>query len=371
MLDAGVNVHKERRRKMEVEKRLLSAEQRKPRPTDENALGFGNIFSDHILKVDYTPANGWHKARIEPYGPLILDPAAMVLHYGQEVFEGMKAYIGADGDICMFRPEQNFGRMLESAHRLCIPGFSVDDFVAATCELIRVDSAGIPKKEGTSLYVRPNIIAVDPHLGVRPSHNYLFYVMTGPVGAYYPEGFNPVKIYVEENYVRAAKGGLGQAKTLSNYASSLLAAEEAHEKGCTQVLWLDASDKQSIEEVGTMNIFFVIDHKIVTPPLNGSILPGVTRDSVLVLCRHWGLTVEERDITIGEVVKAEKAGNLNEMFGTGTAAVISPVGELVYRDREITINDGRTGPISARLYEELVGIQLGKKPDPFGWVTKL
>jgi branched-chain amino acid aminotransferase len=295
----------------------------------------------------------------------------MILHYGQEVFEGMKAYIGVSGDICMFRPEQNFERMLESAHRLCIPSFSVDDFAAATFELVRVDSAWIPKKEGTSLYVRPNIIAVDPHLGVRPSHNYLFYVMTGPVGAYYPEGFNPVKIYVEEKYVRAAKGGLGQAKTLSNYASSLLAAEEAHEKGFTQVLWLDASDKQSIEEVGTMNIFFVIDQKIITPPLNGSILPGVTRDSVLALCRHWNMVVEERDITIDEVLKAQKAGHLNEMFGTGTAAVISPVGELVYRDSKIIINKGQTGPISAKLYDELVGIQLGKKPDVFGWVAKV
>jgi branched-chain amino acid aminotransferase len=356
---------------MDVDKRLLPADKRKPKPTDENALGFGNIFSDHILKIDYTPAQGWHNARIEPYGPLSLDPAAMVLHYGQEVFEGMKAYISTSGEACMFRAVNNYERMLNSARRLCIPDFPVNDFADATYELIRVDRKWIPQKEGTSLYVRPTIIAVDPHLGVRSSHDYLFYVIAGPVGAYYPEGFNPVKIYVEENYVRASRGGLGYCKTSANYAASLLAAEEAHAKGFTQVLWLDGYDKQTIEEVGTMNIFFVIDNTVITPPLNGSILPGVTRDSVLTLCRHWNMKVEERNITVDEMLQAQKAGHLNEMFGTGTAAVISPVGELVYRDQRIIVSNGRTGPISLKLYEELVSIQLGKKPDPFGWVVKL
>jgi branched-chain amino acid aminotransferase len=355
--------------KMQVEKRLLPPDKLKSKPTDESKLGFGTIFSDHMLRIDYKPGKGWHNARIEAYGPIALDPAAMVLHYGQEVFEGMKAYIGKTGEACMFRPAVMYERMLASSRRLCIPDFSVDEFLAATYDLIKIEKGWIPKTPGTSLYVRPNLIAVDPYVGVRPSMDYLFYVIVGPVGAYYPEGFNPVKIFVEEKYIRAAPGGLGEAKTGANYAASLLAAEEAKHKGYTQVLWLDARSKKAIEEVGTMNIFFKIRGAVVTPELSGAILPGVTRDSILQLCRHWNIQVEERTVTIDEVLKAHDDGVLEEVFGTGTAAIISPVGEMAYRNKQYKIADGKTGPLSQKLYDEIVGIQLGQRPDPFGWVV--
>ena len=356
---------------MEVDKRLLPPEKRKQKPTDENALGFGHLFTDHMLLINYNHAKGWHNARIEPYGPIVLDPAALALHYGQQTFEGLKAYVGADGEVCTFRPDINFARMLRSCQRLCIPDFPVKDFLDATLELIRIEKDCIPKQEGTSLYIRPNIIAIDPFIGVKPGSEYLFYVIVGPVGAYYPEGFNPVKIYVEEKYTRAAVGGLGEAKTGANYAASLLAAEESKKRGYTQVLWLDVRDRKSIEEVGTMNIFFVVGDEIVTPPLDGSILPGITRDSVIKLCNLWGLKMHERKITIDEVIVDHGNGTLKEIFGTGTAAVISPVGELAYEGVTYTIGNGSTGPLALKLYEELTGIQLGKFKDPFDWVVKV
>ncbi len=356
---------------MEINKQLLPEDKRKKKPTDENALGFGTLFTDHILKINYNPQQKWHNARIEPYGPLELDPACMMLHYGQQVFEGMKAYIGPKGEACMFRPKTNFTRMLSSAQRLCIADFPVEDFMEATFEFIRTEKAWIPRTPGTSLYVRPIIIATDVHIGVSPSKTYLFYVIAGPVGAYYPEGFNPVKIYVEQKYIRAAPGGLGETKTVANYAASLLAQEEAHRKGFTQVLWLDVRDKQSIEEVGTMNIFFVVGDEVVTPALNNSILPGVTRDSVLTLCRHWNMKVSERKITIDELAEAHKKGELKEAFGTGTAAIISPVGEISFNGAKMIVNDGKTGALSQKLYDEIVGIQMGQRPDPFNWVAKL
>lgn len=356
---------------MKLSKEILPEGKRKKKPTDENALGFGLTYTDHILKIDYSLLEKWHNARIEPYAMLQLDPACMMLHYGQQIFEGMKAYIGSKGEISMFRPEKNFERLQASAKRLCIPEFPVKDFMEATFELIRQEKGWIPKTPGTSLYVRPIIIATDAHVGVRPSHNYLYYVILSPVGAYYPEGFNPVKIYVEQKYVRAAPGGLGEAKTAANYAASLLAQEEAHHKGYTQVLWLDVRDNKTIEEVGTMNIFFVIGDEIVTPALNGAILPGVTRDSVLQLCRSWNMKVSERHIQIDEILEAYKKGELKEAFGTGTAAIISPVGEISTNDGKIILNNGKTGPVSQKLYDEIVGIQYGMRPDPFGWVTKL
>ena len=356
---------------MEITKQLLPADKRKAKPQDESKLGFGTIFTDHMLRIDYNREKKWHNARIESYGPLILDPAAMVLHYGQEVFEGMKAYTGVDGGNYMFRPQVNFERMLISSKRMCIPEFSPEDFLQATVELIRTERAWIPKTPGTSLYVRPNLIAIDPYVGVRPSYTYLFYVILSPVGAYYPEGFNPVKIYVEEQYIRAAPGGLGEAKTSANYAASLRAQEEAHSKGYTQVLWLDANDKKTIEEVGTMNIFFVIGDEVITPALNGVILPGVTRDSVLQLCRHWGMKVTEGKINIDQVAQAHASGQLREVFGSGTAAVISPVGEVAYQGKKMTIADGKTGPIAQKLYDEIVGIKYGQRPDPFNWLLKI
>ncbi len=356
---------------MNLIKKLLEPHLRKPKPSDENALGFGRFFSDHIYKLNYTVEKGWHDSRVEPYGPLLLDPAALVLHYGQEVFEGLKAYRGQDGGIYMFRPRTNLERMNRSCARLCIPQIPVDEVLEQMFEFVRVEMDWIPRAGGTSLYVRPTIIATEACLGVKVSHEYLFYIIVGPVGAYYPEGFNPVKIYVEEKYVRAAPGGLGEAKTSANYAAGLLPAEEAHEKGFTQVLWLDACDRKTIEEVSTSNICFVIDGEVVTAPLGGTILPGVTRDSALTICRHWGIPVSERRLTIDEVIAAQKDGRLQEAFGTGTAAVISPVGSITYQGQDFAVGNGKTGELSRKLYDELTGIQLGTRPDPFGWVVKL
>jgi len=356
---------------MNLIKKLLEPHLRKPKPSDENALGFGRFFSDHIYKMNYTVEKGWHDSRVEPYGPLLLDPAALVLHYGQEVFEGLKAYRGQDGGIYMFRPRTNIERMNRSCARLCIPQLPVDEVLEHMFEFVRVEMDWIPRAGGTSLYVRPTIIATEACLGVKVSHEYLFYIIVGPVGAYYPEGFNPVKIYVEEKYVRAAPGGLGEAKTSANYAAGLLPAEEAHEKGFTQVLWLDACDRKTIEEVSTSNICFVIDGEVVTAPLGGTILPGVTRDSALAICRHWGIPVSERRLTIDEVIAAQKDGRLREAFGTGTAAVISPVGSITYQGQDFAVGNGKTGELSRKPYDEVTGIQLGTRPDPFGWVVKL
>jgi len=356
---------------MEITKQLRAPGDMKPKPTDESKLGFGQLMADHMFLLDYHDGQGWHDARIVPHGPFSLDPAALVLHYGQEVFEGLKAYRGAEGGIFMFRPQANVERLIRSCQRLCIPEPPRDFMLEAMAELVRTEEEWIPRSAGTSLYVRPTIIATEPCLGVKVSKEYLLFVIVGPVGAYYPEGFSPTKIFVEEKYIRAARGGLGEAKTSANYASSLLAAEEAHQAGFTQVLWLDACDKQSIEEVGTSNMFCVIDGEVITPPLGGSILPGVTRDSVLRLCESWNVPAAERRITIDELLAAQKSGALTEMFATGTAAVISPVGSVAYRGQEYTVADGQTGELSKKLYDEILGIQLGTRPDPFGWVVKI
>ncbi len=356
---------------MQITKQLLPEDQRKPRPTDESALGFGKIFTDHMFMAEYNPERGWHEPRIVPYQQLVLDPAALVLHYGQAVFEGLKAYRGEDGSIYLFRPMDNVRRMNRSARRLCIPEVPEQLLLEGMMELVRVDKEWVPASEGTSLYIRPVIIATEAFLGVKVSSRYLLYVIVGPVGAYYAEGFNPVRIYVEEEFVRAVAGGLGEAKTPANYAASLLAAQLAHARGFTQVLWLDACDKKGVEEVGTMNIFFKIAGEVITPELSGSILPGITRDSVITLCRHWGLKVTERRITIDEVIEACAAGTLEEVFGTGTAAVISPVGSIHYRGKDYQVADGNTGELAKRLYEEITGIQYGRLADPFGWRVKV
>ncbi|MCB2186405.1 MAG: branched-chain amino acid aminotransferase [Deltaproteobacteria bacterium] len=356
---------------MDIKLDLLPSTECKMKPADESALGFGRLFTDHMFMMDYDAGQGWHSPRIACYQPIVLDPAALIFHYGQEVFEGLKAYLAPDGCIYMFRPRDNMLRMNRSNARVCIPELPVDFCVQAMMELVRVERDWVPASAGTSLYIRPTVIATEACLGVKVSSKYLFYVIMGPVGAYYPEGFNPVKIYVEEKYVRAAIGGTGEAKTMGNYACSLLAAEEAHAKGFTQVLWLDACDRKSIEEVGTMNMFFKIDDEVITSPLTGSILPGITRDSVLTLCRHWGLKVSERKLTIDEVLEAQKSGKLQEAFGTGTAAVVSPVGLIHYRGTDYQVADGGTGPLAHKLYDEITGIQLGAKPDPFGWVVKV
>lgn len=342
----------------------------KPRPKDSE-LGFGKYTTDHMFLMDYSRGEGWHDARIEPYQLLRLDPAALVLHYNQEVFEGLKAYHLPDGGIGLFRPEKNIERMNASARRMVMPELDPDLFLRAVKELVLLDREWIPRSEGTSLYIRPTMIAIEPGLGVRVSEQYLFYIIAGPVGAYYPEGFNPTRIYVTDEYVRAAKGGAGEAKTSGNYGPTLLAFQQATKKGYAQVLWLDAKELRYVEEVGTSNIFFLIGDELATPPLKGTILPGVTRDSVLQLARHWGLKVSERPVSIEEIVEGCKSGSLKEMFATGTAAVISPVGEISYQGEDLQVADGQTGELSQTLYAEITGIQYGHKEDPFGWRLRI
>jgi branched-chain amino acid aminotransferase len=338
---------------------------------DQNNLGFGNYFTDHMFIMDYTEGVGWHDPRIIPYQPLMMDPATMVFHYGQAIFEGLKAYKARDGRVLLFRPHKNMARINISNDRLCIPPIDVDFGVEAIKALVKLEKDWIPEAEGTSLYIRPFIIATDPYLGVRPSLTYKFMIILSPVGAYYPEGINPVKIYIESKYVRAVKGGIGFAKTAGNYAASLKSQVEAQNKGYTQVLWLDGVERKYIEEVGTMNIFFKIDGKVVTPLLEGSILDGITRDSSIALLKHWGIPVEERRISIEEIFQAQADGKLDEAFGTGTAAVISPIGSLNWNDNSITINNGQTGEISKRIYDTITGIQSGAMEDPFGWTISV
>jgi len=342
--------------------------QPKPKPADGD-LSFGTLFTDHMFQMDYAPDQGWHNPRIEPYGPITMDPATMVLHYGQGVFEGLKAFRTADDEIRMFRPQDNLKRLNRSARALCIPELDEELALTALKQLVDLDRDWVPRTHGTSLYIRPTIIAMDPFLGVRASHTYRYYVILGPVGAYYAEGFNPVKIWVSKEHVRAVRGGLGESKTMANYAASLYAGEAAHRHGYTQVLWLDGVEQRYVEEVGSMNICFVIDGELATPELNGSILPGITRDSVLALGRKWGLTVSERKITIDEVFAAHAKGTLEEVFGTGTAAVVSPVGELKYDDQVITIGDGKVGPLAQKFFDSIMDIQYGRSDDAEGWIV--
>lgn len=343
----------------------------KEKPSDESKLGFGKLFSDHMFIMDYDTGMGWHDARIVPFGEISLSPAAMVLHYGQEIFEGMKAYRTESGDIQFFRPEENFKRLNVSAERLVIPQIPVDDALQALHELVKIDADWVPHSDGASLYIRPFIIACDPFLGVRPGDKYMFMIICSPSGAYYASGLNPVKIYVEKNYVRAVKGGMGYTKTGGNYAASLAGQDEAHKQNYSQVLWLDGVERKYIEEVGAMNIFFKIDGEIVTPEIQGSILPGITRKSVIELCKSWGMTVSEKHISIDEVVEAYKSGKLEEVFGTGTAAVVSPVGHLKYGDILMEINDNKIGEVTQKIYDTMTGIQYSKVEDNFGWIVKL
>lgn len=343
----------------------------KVKPTDPTKLGFGNIFTDHMFIMNYDDGKGWHDPRIVPYGPLSLDPAAMCLHYGQEVFEGMKAYRAPDGSVVLFRPDKNMARLNLSNRRMCIPEIDEAFAVEAIKKLVEIEKDWIPNAKDTALYIRPFIIAVDSHVGVHPAKHLLFIVILSPVGAYYPEGINPVKIYVERKYVRAVKGGTGFTKTAANYAASLKAQDEAEALGFTQVLWLDGVERKYIEEVGTMNVFFQLGDEIVTPSLEGSILGGITRMSCIEMLRSWGYTVNERRLSLQEVLDGAADGRLREAFGTGTAAVISPIGELRVDDRNIIINNGEIGPVARRLYDELTGIQNCRIPDPFGWVVRI
>lgn len=351
-----------------VEKKAPGFLKAKP---DENSLGFGQHMADHMFVMLYDAKIGWHDAVIKPYENFSLDPAAMVLHYGQEIFEGLKAYRGRDDRIFLFRPKDNLKRMNVSAARMCMPEIPEDVVYEGMKKLIALDKDWVPRADGATLYIRPTMIATEAGLGVRPAKQYIFFIINCPVGAYYPEGFNPVKIFVTDKYVRAVAGGVGNVKTGGNYAASIMAAVEAQQQGYTQVLWLDAIERKYIEEVGTMNIFFLVDDELITPPLSGSILPGITRDSVLRLTKDWGLKVSEKRITIDEILAANDKGHLQEIFGTGTAAVISPVGELNYKGRVCTINNGETGGLAQKLFDELQAIQNGYKQDPYGWVVEV
>ena len=354
-----------------MELKIVKTETPGQLPEDESKLGFGNYFTDHMFIMEYDAGQGWHDGRIVPYAPISLDPAAMVLHYAQEVFEGLKAYRAADGVIRLFRPNENFRRLNESNSRLCIPAIDEEYALAALKELVRLDSRWVPQSEGCSLYIRPFIIAVDPHVGVKAGSHYLFMIILSPVAAYYPEGLDPVKIFVETRYVRAVAGGTGTAKTGGNYASSLKAQYEAKNIDFSQVLWLDGVERKYIEEVGTMNVFFVIGDEVITPSLEGSILSGITRKSVIELLKSWNIKVTERKLSIDEVQDAHRSGKLTEAFGTGTAAVISPIGLLRVGDRDIVIGDMKIGDLSQKLYDALTGIQWATLPDRFNWTVEL
>lgn len=354
--------------KQDIRIELTNTKKEKPIP---DQLTFGKVFTDHMFIMDYTDSIGWHDPRIVPYQPLTLDPAAVIFHYGQTVFEGLKAYHGKDGSVRLFRPEQNMERLNHSSERLCMPQIDEQLALEALKQLIKVDRDWIPMAEGTSLYIRPFVIATESSLSVTASSQYRFMIILSPVGSYYKEGINPVKILVENEYIRAVAGGTGTAKTAGNYAASLKAQVEAEKQGYAQVLWLDGIEKKYVEEVGSMNIFFKIDGEIITPALNGSILEGITRKSIIQLLHHWGLPVNERKISMEEVWNAYKQGRLEEAFGTGTAAVISPIGEFNWEGKKFTVNKGETGEIAKQLYDTLTSIQLGTETDLFDWVMNV
>lgn len=348
---------------------LRTAETLKTKP-DEDKLGFGRYFTDHIFQMSWKSGQGWHDAEIKPYGPFSLDPAAMVLHYSQEIFEGLKAYHSVDGSIVLFRPLDNLRRLNRSAVRMCMPEIPEEEVLDGLKQMIALDRDWVPQAAGASLYIRPAMIATEAAVGLHPANEYLFFIICCPVGAYYAEGFKPTKIYVEDRYVRAVPGGVGDAKTGGNYAASLKAFADAKQKGCTQVLWLDAAERKYVEEVGTSNIFFVLNGELVTPPLGGTILPGITRDTVLQLAADWGIKTRERRISMDEIIAAVADGSLSEAFGTGTAAVIAPVGEFLYQNQSIFVGNNQIGPISQRLFDGIQQIQRGKIQDKHGWLVR-
>ncbi len=343
----------------------------KQKPQDETSLGFGTIFTDHMLTVSYKTGKGWHNAQIRPYENLSLSPACMVLHYAQTIFEGLKAYRTQNGGVNLFRPWDNFSRFNDSARRICMPEIDEKFALDALCKLIDLERGWIPRSEGTSLYIRPTLIATDPYIGVRAANEYLFYIILSPVGAYYSSGLKPIDIYVENEYVRAVIGGTGSVKTGGNYAASLAAAELASKKGFSQVLWLDGKEKKYVEEVGSMNIFFKIRGELYTAPLSGSILPGITRDSIIRLADVFGVNVHQEKLAISEVFDEAKSGGLEEVFGAGTAAVVSPVGGLNWNGKYIKVADGKMGNLTSRLYDMLTGIQYGREKDEFGWIMSV
>lgn len=336
-----------------------------------NNLGFGKYFTDYMFEMDYIEAKGWTNPTIKPYAPISLDPATLMFHYGQSTFEGLKAYRTEKGEVLLFRPQKNIERLNQSNKRMCIPEFDEKFVMQAIIKLIKQEKEWIPDLPGTSLYIRPFVFATEQSLEVRPANRYKFMIILSPVGAYYSQGFNPIKIFVEQEYVRAVKGGVGAIKTAGNYAASLRVQAEAQKKGFAQVLWLDALEHKYIEEVGAMNIFFRVDDEIITPKLSGSILPGITRSSVIYLLKDLGYKLTERKIAIDEIVRFHDNGRLTEVFGTGTAAVISPVGEIKFKDKNIVINNRKVGDISLELYDNLTKIQTGKIADNYNWIVKI
>jgi branched-chain amino acid aminotransferase len=354
---------------MNIDMNLVSSEKQREKPEDVLKVPFGTVFTDHMFSMDYHDGQ-WQGSRIHPFGNIVLSPAALCLHYGQGIFEGMKAYRRGNR-ILLFRPERNFIRFNHSAIRMVMPEIDVDFALRALKELLKVERDWVPDVKGSSLYIRPTMIATQPKLGVKPSDMYYFYIILSPVGPYFKEGFSPVKIYLSSEHVRAVRGGVGAAKTMGNYAASLFAGTKAAEVGYSQVLWMDALDRRYLEEVGTMNIFVKFDDELVTPPLSGSILPGITRDSVLTLTRDMGLNVKERKVSIDEVIEGIASGKVVEMFGCGTAAIIAPVGALWYKENNYTVSDGNTGNLTQHLFDELTGIQSGERQDPYGWVVEV
>jgi branched-chain amino acid aminotransferase len=355
---------------MEIKLNPLPAEQRQARPT--NGLGFGKQFTDHMFSQKYTEGVGWHDAEIGPYRPFTLDPSSAVFHYAQEIFEGTKAYRRADGRINLFRPWENMRRFNNSARRMSMPAVDEEEHLEAVTQLIQLEADWTPDKPGAALYIRPVMMGTQPALGVHSSTEYIHFIILGPVGPYFREGFNPIPVYISHEYRRAVKGGVGAAKTGGNYAASLLAAVEAEKKGYSQVLWLDGVHGRYIEEVGAMNICFVYEgQRIVTPELTGTILPGVTRDSVIALGRDLGYEVSETMLDVHDVLRDLEAGKITEVFGCGTAAVIAPVGKFGYQGKDYLINNYEVGPVSRQLYKELTDIQYGRIPDRFGWTLTL
>ena len=350
---------------------ITRAAELKKKPQDESKLGFGHYFTDHMFLMDYEEGRGWYNARIVPYADFALDPASMVLHYGQAIFEGSKCYRTPDGGLQLFRPEANLARMTRSAQRMCMPALDEETALEGLKVLIRLEADWVPHSPGTSLYIRPTMISMDVHLGVHASKTYLFFIILSPVGSYYKDGLKPVGIYVEDQYVRAVRGGTGFTKCAGNYAASILAGDIAEKKGYSQVLWLDGVEQKYIEEVGSMNMMFAYGNRIVTPALNGSILPGITRDSILTLARQLGYETEETRLPIADIFADAKSGKLTEAFGTGTAAVISPVGKLCWENDEVIIGNGDIGPVSQKLYDTLTGIQYGRLPDENHWCMRL
>ncbi|MDD5455641.1 MAG: branched-chain amino acid aminotransferase [Candidatus Margulisbacteria bacterium] len=336
---------------------------------DFKCLEFGKNFSDYMLVMTYSLDKGWHEAKITPFADLSFSPATLVFHYAQEIFEGLKAYYREDKKIGLFRPQENFIRMNNSARRMCMPELDIDFVMDSLLELLRMDQRWVPPMAGASLYIRPTMIGIDPIIGLRPSDSYLFYIILSPVAAYYKSSGEGQKILVEDKFVRAVPGGVGDAKTGANYAASLLAGEEAKKRGFTQVVWLDGVHRKYVEEVGTSNIFFVYGDKILTPALNGSILPGITRKSVIELLQHWKMDVEETALDINQIVKDIKDGKVTECFSTGTAVVVSPINSLHYKNKDHDIKGRQTGPVTQKIYDELTGIQYGRKKDPFGWTV--